>query len=164
MGAYKQASNTKMLEKLFAEVNTDHSGYLDLHEIQQMLQRPRVAEVMAGKCGKELMDEMNKNKDGKISWAEFQKYFDGTFSSEHGPANRSFLVGEAVEYMSSTHNRWVPCQVTAHDPVSGSIQISCKPGRWLEKDIAFSQLRRPSEGPSDSKLTRDRSPADTPDN
>merc|ERR1719356_1527978 len=143
MIAYKQASNTQMLEQLFAEVDTDQSGYLDIHEIHEMLQRPRVAEVMAGTCCEELMDEMNKGKDGRISWAEFHMYLNGAFNKEHGTANPCFFVGENVEYMSATHNRWVACQVEAYDPVTCSIQINCKPGMWLGKDIVLSQVRRP---------------------
>jgi len=141
MIAQKQQSVTRMLFQLFQDIDTDKSGYLDINEIQQMLLRPHVAEVMAGKTAQQLMEEIDGNRSGRISWPEFQKYLDKRFSGD-----TSWKQGDDAEYLSSTHNTWVACKVTAVHPPGGLIMLSCKPGAWLNKEMQSQRVRHPQSG------------------
>jgi len=133
MIATRQQSVTQMLFKLFNEIDDDKNGWLDINEINQMLQRPQVAEMMGGKTGQQLMDEIDDNRSGRISWPEFQRYLDKRFSDP--------LVGLDVEYLSSTYNQWVPCKVTMAE-TNGSVMLSCKPNFWFEKASLAGRVRR----------------------
>jgi len=54
----------------------------------------------------------------------------------------SFVMSQAVEYYSSSHQRWIPCAVTQ---VNGQdIQIDIKPGVWLSPNPA---VLRPFQPP-----------------
>merc|ERR1712118_555126 len=44
-----------------------------------------------------------------------------------------FAKGDSAEYYSTAYGRWVPCEVDAVDAASGSIQISVKPGFWIDR-------------------------------
>jgi Ca2+-binding EF-hand superfamily protein len=137
MIAQKQQSVTKMLYKLFQDIDEDSSGYLDLNEIQEMLERPQVAEVMAGKTAPQLMAEIDMNNTGRISWPEFQMYLDRRLNGEL--AVNGWRPGQDAEYLSSTHNIWVACKVTGVNPQSQTIMLSCKPGAWINP----AAVRRP---------------------
>lgn len=141
MIAHKKQSTTQMLFQLFQEIDSDRNGTLDFNEIEQMLKRPQVAAAMGGKTARELMDEMDDNKRGRVNWEEFQKYLDTRF---HGM--QPWTAGEAVEYYSGTHQTWVPTKVTAFNPPSGRVMLECKPGAWLDKSIQDKQIRRPVVG------------------
>lgn len=141
MIAQKQQSVTKMLYALFKDLDKDGSGYLDLAEIQQMLERPQVSEVMAGKTAQQLMAEIDTNNTGRISWPEFQKYLDKRFNGEI--AVNGWRPGHDAEYLSGTHNTWVACKITGVHPQSQSIMLSCKPGAWIDPASQSSKVRRP---------------------
>jgi len=61
---------------------------------------------------------------------------------------RHVNVGEALDYYSTTHGRWVPCTVTKVSDNGNSFEIDVKPGYWMQSTADLQRLRR-SELPRD---------------
>mmetsp|Transcript_6135 Transcript_6135/g.19291 ORF Transcript_6135/g.19291 Transcript_6135/m.19291 type:complete len:347 (-) Transcript_6135:67-1107(-) len=49
--------------------------------------------------------------------------------------------GQVLDYYSKTHARWMPCRVTATDPVEECIMIDIKPNYWLTVEEQAHVLR-----------------------
>lgn len=130
MLAQKQKSTKHSLWKLFQDVDQDGSGYLDIRELEELLKRPAVAKMMAGRNAVDLMREMDDNNSGRVSWQEFKDVLDS-------PRRDSYCVGQGVEYYSTSHNKWIPCKVERVDAKSGSVMLDVNKNYWLyPRDLA----------------------------
>jgi len=75
------AANKAKLEQAFHEVDTDHNGHIDGHELEKVLfayyqavgQQPNAAKIKTEAAA--FMKEVDKNNDHKISLQEFTNYF-----------------------------------------------------------------------------------------
>lgn len=67
--------------QVFAEIDTDGSGFLDLQEVKEMA--ARLGNPLSYKKAKAVFDEMDKNKNGKVDVDEFMHWMDSK-SDSHG--------------------------------------------------------------------------------
>merc|ERR1712139_71973 len=49
--------------------------------------------------------------------------------------------GDAAQYYRPSNENWIDCEITDTDPQKG-VQISVKPGVWLNSSIQSRQLRK----------------------
>ena len=80
-----------LCQKVFDDVDTDHSGFIDQKEMLEMMvvfdqhakqnrKNPigwpieELSEAQLMEMGQEFLSEMDVNKDGKVSYDEFLKY------------------------------------------------------------------------------------------
>jgi len=116
----------QLLEKLFDDADTDGSGHLTVANIQDLLRRPAVARVLGARAPEELAREMDVDEDGTVSFEEFKRAMQrGTHT------DCLYKQGEAVEYLSPSHDEWLPCTVTTVDTRTGAVQISVRPDVWI---------------------------------
>jgi Ca2+-binding EF-hand superfamily protein len=61
----------------FSHFDTDHNGFLDRNEIEQMLQSGRISSdnMPLAKSIDDMVEELDRNNDGQVSWEEFYSYF-----------------------------------------------------------------------------------------
>jgi hypothetical protein len=123
--AQKGLSATE-LEMQFRQLDADGSGKLNHREIQELFGKPEVAHCLDGRSPHELISEMDKNNDGEIDFEEFKAAVLG----ENGDHSK-YQVGESLQYLSTTHDKWFDAKVVAVDARSGSIQINLKPNAWI---------------------------------
>merc|ERR1719291_990943 len=92
-----------------------------------------------------LMEEMDLDRDGRVTFQEFCRVLQGE-KPEHRAGRPSmkpgkYVMGQVVQYWSSSYNTWVTCSVTAVDPATGAVQIDQKPGYWLQGEELSRRLR-----------------------
>merc|ERR1719375_1235431 len=121
----KQAEAKQVLWEEFQKLDTSGDGVLDRGEFEALLGGRAVAKIV-GSVG-HLMEEFDKDGDGRVSFDEFCQVLTG----DRKPPR--YEVGQALEYFSTSNGRWIPCRVTAVHP-KGHLQIDCKPGGWLKVD------------------------------
>merc|ERR1719436_673394 len=102
--------------------------------------------MMPGKTAAELMREMDDNNSGRVSWEEFRSALDP-------PQRRRYRVGQSVDYYSTTHNTWIPCQVERVDEKSDSIMIDMKKDYWIQLREQVKKIRPSTGGDAESAKT-----------
>jgi len=70
--AERAADENRLLWTGFEELDTDGTGYLDMNEVGQLLERPALAHIRAGRSPESLMELMDFDSDGKVSFEEFK--------------------------------------------------------------------------------------------
>eukprot|EP00929_Paragymnodinium_shiwhaense_P032601 TRINITY_DN18048_c0_g1_i2.p1 TRINITY_DN18048_c0_g1~~TRINITY_DN18048_c0_g1_i2.p1 ORF type:complete len:1149 (-),score=302.30 TRINITY_DN18048_c0_g1_i2:247-3693(-) len=85
MLASKAADEQDLLKKEFNKLDSDGNGVLDEREVARLLERPALADVVGNRDVGQLMDFMDLNHDGLISWEEFHDTLSGHKLREQGP-------------------------------------------------------------------------------
>lgn len=147
-----EPEENELLLRVFGEADRRQKGYLDLDDIQALLQRPAIAKVLGDRDPATLLRIMDSKKTGKVTFEDFKRVMNGgppqvkggrlASAWRFGPRFRAWTVGEELEYYSQTHGRWVACQVTAIDAATGFLQVDVKPGYWLGRVEMVTRLRR----------------------
>lgn len=142
----------ELLQRLFHEMDRGGKGYLNLLDIEALLQRPAVATVLGDRDPKELMKDMNADGAGKVSFKAFKRVMQGRQGKRQmvwnflfNPRMQGWEVGTELEYYSPSAGQWVPCVVTKVDQSSGAVQVDCQPGYWFH-GADLRRLRRASRG------------------
>eukprot|EP00928_Gymnodinium_smaydae_P043224 TRINITY_DN29009_c0_g1_i2.p1 TRINITY_DN29009_c0_g1~~TRINITY_DN29009_c0_g1_i2.p1 ORF type:complete len:743 (+),score=185.27 TRINITY_DN29009_c0_g1_i2:163-2229(+) len=143
MLAAKQQQCDEILLKIFQEADADNSGTLDANEVSALLQKDAVKALMEGRDPSSIMRAMDQDRSGTVSFDEFSR----ALVPRHAAAAKqpAYKVGDSVEYLSASHGRWVPCQVTKVHR-KGAIQVSVKPDFWFSQSDANYRIRRPNAG------------------
>jgi len=155
--ASEAADANRLLWKEFQALDSQGSGFLRRADIAQLLDRPALAELVSGRGVARLMDLMDADGDGHVSFEEFRR----TLGCEPQPlrpdscggarpprraaaggasASAYFQVGQDLEYHSPSWKSWIPCKVVARNTV-GAIQIDLKPGYWWKREEQSHYLR-----------------------
>merc|ERR1712048_315512 len=81
------------------------------------------------------MQKLDTDGDGHVTFEEFK------YAMEHHQSKPKDKVelyygftvrkGDKLQYHSSTHDRWLPCVVTAVDSKRRAVQIDLKPNYWM---------------------------------
>jgi len=138
----QESVSSSSLAEVFQSIDTDGSGTLSRSEIEGLMSHKNMSSLLAGRTPDDLVAEMDQNGDGVVTFEEFRL----TMLGEAPRPTSGYAVGQAVEYFSASYGKWVPCEITAVDPKSGRVQISVKPGAWLNLQIQSSNLRKPGGG------------------
>jgi len=143
----------ELLWRVFCEVDRKGKGFLDLDDIRALLQRPAIAKVLGGREPEALLAEMDASGNKKVSFASFRNVVHSQVDSSsgeracrphlHGPRRRRFVKGQLARYYSMTHSAWIHCTIIEVDPVSGAVQVDCKPGYWICGVELQTRLRPP---------------------
>jgi len=62
--------------------------------------------------------------------------------SAHSPHDARFKTGDSAEYYSASYGKWVPCEITDVDTSNARVQISVKPGFWMDRAVQAKSLRK----------------------
>merc|ERR1711879_1113050 len=134
--AIKAPEENKILADIFREFDTQRKGYLNIRDIGRLLERPAISRVLGKRDPVEVLQHMDKDGDGHVNFEEFK------YAMEHKkskPTNKvelyyGFTVekGDKLKYHSSTHDRWLPCVITAVDSKRRAVQIDLKPNYWMK--------------------------------
>merc|ERR1719203_2598430 len=131
IGAEGGAAMLEDYRAAFRRIDTDGSGYLERHEIEALL-----ADVYGGSPPAfeiaTFLEFFDSNKDGRVSWEEFEKGFGvvASMSDEGGEqrvANRLSLPG-SVEDDDAEEDLF------GEPAVSGIIQVELEDGKVIEVD------------------------------
>ncbi len=111
------AAMLKQLQQLFHAIDQDGSGTIRQGELEEMLRgvfsnsasmcAPAVAAAMASDLARELMERMDRSKDGNVDWDEFRanaKLFQGLirqFRQSVGKKGRPASEGSALASSSA---------------------------------------------------------------
>lgn len=112
------------LSDVFSALDLDGSGFLDVQEVEALISKPNLTHVVHGRSAAEIVEEMDINGDGHISFREFQRIMLGADRPTTG-----WHFGDLLQYHSS--RGWRYCSVTAVDHETGSVQVNLKPGVWI---------------------------------
>jgi calcium-dependent protein kinase len=124
------------LAEAFKSMDKDGSGMLSRDEIKEVLTHKNMESITDERSVDSLMELMDLNGDGVISFSEFAAVMIG----KPPRAQSRFSQGETVEYRSASLGKWIPAKivsVSAH----GRVQIDVKPGAWFDADLQSSSLR-----------------------
>merc|ERR1711874_339724 len=58
-----------------------------------------------------------------------------------GPRMRPWVRGDELQYYSISTDRWLDCQIAEADIDSGAVQVTCRPGYWLQGVELQTKLR-----------------------
>jgi len=134
------ASTTRIessqLASFFKNVDTDNSGTLSRDEVAALLEQKNMESLLGGRSADELLQEMDQNQDGVVSFGEFQRAVLG-----QSRPKSAFNKGDEVMYYSTSLQRFVDCSVTEVNPSTGAIQINVKPGAWIDLKMQKSHIR-----------------------
>jgi len=139
MIAAKKAEDGQLLWKLFKELDTDGNGTLNHSEIQAMMEKPAVKELLGSRPAGEIIRKMDRDGDGNVNFWEFKQALEtpDTQSATTG----GFMQGDKVQYFSASYDMWMDTKVTAVD-AGGQIQLECKPGYWMPTAEQTQKVRR----------------------
>jgi calcium-dependent protein kinase len=146
MIASQESMSAASLSEAFNSIDKDHSGSLNRAEIAELMTHKNMASIVEGRSADDLLQEMDQNGDGEISFDEFKR----TMLGETARPKANFSEGDDTEYYSASYGKWIPCKITAVDP-HGRVQISVKPGAWLDAAMQSSSLRKPGGGKGGGK-------------
>jgi len=138
----QESLSSETLSSAFISIDKDHSGTLSRSEIQELMSDTHLAKLMEGRSADQILNEMDENGDGKVTFAEFRHAMLG--GSSHNQSG--FAKGDKAEYFSASNGKWVPCEITAVRPKTGHVQVNCKPGAWLDPHQQASMLRKHGAG------------------
>jgi len=142
MIASQETMSASTLSEVFQSIDKDGSGTLSRDEIEALMSHKHLAKLLEGRSSSDLVQEMDCNGDGEISFEEFRSAMLGNTSPSKAQAY--FAVGDKAEYFSASYGKWIPCDIT--DVKKGHVQISVKPGAWLNAQQQTSNLRTPGSG------------------
>merc|ERR1712151_1167428 len=71
MIAQMQSSTAEMLWKLFKEIDANGDDVLDRGELAELFKRPFVAQAMKKRSVQDLLQELDRDGSGRVSWEEF---------------------------------------------------------------------------------------------
>lgn len=131
----------EQLAASFASIDTDNSGTLDLQEIEALLARPNMAEIMEGRTASDILNEIDRDGNGVIDFAEFRRAMLGE-SAPCSVGDPRWTEGDACRYFSRSNNMWLSCKITSVDSSTGNVAIDVKPGYWLSPQEQQSLLVR----------------------
>jgi len=144
------------LADLFAKIDTDGSGTLSRHEIQQLLAWPGVSRLVGGRSADSILQEMDWDHDGTVSFEEFRCAMLGELA--HLAQKTAWRKGDVGRYFSKTKNAWIPCTVLAVNPKTGAVVLDIKPGVQMPVHVQQALLARGSQPPVEGAQCRYYSP------
>lgn len=144
--AIKAPEENELLWRVFNDVGGGKK-YLDLKDIQELLQRPAVASILGDRSPEALMRDMDTNRNGRVEFAEFKAVMQGQSPTPKALYRR----GDQLQYYSATYASWMNCVVTAVDPKTGAVQVDVKPGYWFQGNELTTKLRSVNKGPANTK-------------
>eukprot|EP00930_Biecheleria_cincta_P097194 TRINITY_DN88911_c0_g1_i1.p1 TRINITY_DN88911_c0_g1~~TRINITY_DN88911_c0_g1_i1.p1 ORF type:complete len:694 (-),score=146.52 TRINITY_DN88911_c0_g1_i1:48-2129(-) len=148
MMAAKRAENSQVLWTIFKELDKDGSNTLNREELQAMMSKPKVREILGRRSPDEMLQKMDADGDGVVDFREFKRAMES--DDPHPGRRRSsgaqgvYSVGEKVQYYSSSYSQWMDTKITAVDAKSGAIQLECKPGFWMHPPEHQVKVKRAS--------------------
>merc|ERR1712232_1364480 len=93
---------------------------------------------MGNKSADTLLDEMDKEHNGTVSWDEFRQAL-APFEKVDG----NLSVGtKCLVYDNTFLNSWMPCEVTKIDEDTQAVQVSTNPGHWYSKEDQEKCIRK----------------------
>lgn len=142
--ASQASDEERMLRKIFGEADTQGRGWIGDEEIAELAKRPHVKRMLGDRPASWMMEEMDLDRDGKVTFQEFCRVLQGE-KPEHKarPSMKPgrYVMGQVVQYWSSSYSTWVTCSVLAVDPATGAVQVDQKPGYWLQGEELSRRLR-----------------------
>jgi len=132
----------EQLAALFASIDTDNSGTLDISEIEALLARPNMAQIMEGRTAQDIMNELDRDGNGVIDFSEFSRAMLGDSKPSMAAPSRSWAEGDPGRYFSMSNNMWLPCKIVAVDQASGAVMVDVKHGYWISMEEQRSLLVR----------------------
>lgn len=139
----------ELLVRLFNEMDRGNKGYLNLSDIEALLTRPSVAQLLGDRDPQQLMKDMNADGAGKVSFKSFKRVMQGRQGKRQmawnfliNPKFYGWDVGTQLEYYSPGLAQWISCLVVDIDRDSGAVQVDCQPGYWFH-GADLRRLRRP---------------------
>eukprot|EP00928_Gymnodinium_smaydae_P079027 TRINITY_DN6304_c1_g1_i4.p1 TRINITY_DN6304_c1_g1~~TRINITY_DN6304_c1_g1_i4.p1 ORF type:complete len:1075 (-),score=189.10 TRINITY_DN6304_c1_g1_i4:27-3251(-) len=94
--ASKDAEETELLKKEFAKLDTSGDGSLDKQEIAALMSRPVLSQVLGQRDAAQLMDLMDADHDGLITWEEFRDALRGDKNRTKVAPTQQRLAGRKV--------------------------------------------------------------------
>jgi len=121
----------EQLAALFASIDTDNSGTLDISEIEALLARPNMAQIMEGRTARDIMDELDRDRNCVIDFTQFSRAMLGDSKPSMVAPSGPWVEGDAGRYFSMSHSMWLPCKILAVDKASGAVMVDLKQGYWI---------------------------------
>mmetsp|Transcript_123442 Transcript_123442/g.356912 ORF Transcript_123442/g.356912 Transcript_123442/m.356912 type:complete len:687 (-) Transcript_123442:87-2147(-) len=143
-----------LLAQAFSEADRHSKGYLVLGDVRSLLRRSVVAQVLGDVAPEKLLQEMDPEGKGYVSFFDFQRtahrhrfsrsglkcairaWFNGRWA-------RAWRQGDEVEFFSTADGAWIPTAIAEVDADSGALQLRCMLGIWLRGVEVQTRLRRP---------------------
>jgi calcium-dependent protein kinase len=125
----------------FKSMDKDGNGTLSRGEIAEVMKHKNMETLTEGKSVDDMLAEMDQNGDGEITFSEFAAVMTG----QPAKPKPMFSQGDAVEYLSVTAGKWMPCKITSVDTY-GRVQLDVKPGAWLDVEFQKAKLRKGGSG------------------
>merc|ERR1712196_593447 len=121
--------------KLFTEFDTDKDGSLDPDELQKMMKTKAVSDAFGeGVDTGVLLQRLDQNGDGKLSWEEFMCICDLVLEDD-------FKVGDEVQYLFA-EKKWIDTKTKLVEKTAGKItgvMIDLVPDEWFGHTLAERQ-------------------------
>lgn len=143
--AAKLPEESVLLQRIFTATDTDHTGYLDAKQVAELARGPAMERFLGGRSPEALMQLMDSDHDGRVSFEEFRRAVHGESAKGRRQRAPAYQVGQAAQYWSRSHSSWVDCTITAVDAQRNAVQVSCKPDFWLQGEDLQSLLRPKAE-------------------
>lgn len=147
----EQLANTPAVEQIIANLFFQYAGHdrlLQLHEAKGLATSVAAAmkiDVAAfGDLG-QTFRRFDTTQDGSLDLADATRMTKAAMEQHKlilSRAKMNWRAGDAVEYLSLTHKRWLPCRVLAVMD-DGSIEIDIKRGAYISRAMQTMHLRRP---------------------
>lgn len=148
--AAKAPEENEFLAKVFHEMDTAGKGFLDMESISELLQRPAVGKILGKREPMMVLQSMDTDKDGKISFHEFRAVMQRRRGFDHGAPHhgshcppKRMCAGQKVMFYSTSHEVWISCIITKVDERAGAIQIDSKPGYYFRGEELRKRIRFP---------------------
>jgi len=145
MIAGQEGVHSNSLTEVFQSIDKDGSGTLDRSEIEELMQHKNMDGILEGRTAGDLIREMDTNGDGVVDFDEFKRAMLGQSKPPSGTSHSGFAEGDDAEYYSASYGQWVPCKITDVNS-AGDVQVSVKPGAWLNKQLQETNLRKAGQG------------------
>jgi len=122
-----------MLWKFYKDADADGDGSLSIDEVQEMIKRPAMEQVMRGMQVAEVMKMLDQDGDGVVTFEEFK----AAMAGKPPPPTVTISVpwdgwrlGQNVTYYSVKQRAYFDARIMAKH-LNGSIQIDIKPNYWF---------------------------------